>query len=230
MKEGVMLKSYQNGICLHLNEELSFEELLKQIADKFQSARSFFGSTNVVISMDGRKLNQTEELKILKTIRDHSDLKIVCVLGKDEETDKLFIKALRETFKKMSAEGFGQFYKGTLTDKEVLETQQNIIILGDVTKGCKVISRKNIIILGGLYGEAYAGAAGDNGCYVAALEMSPMELKIGDFSIHEAPGKRKWIIRSKLQPKIAFVKNRRIVYDPLTKELPKLVSESQVSV
>lgn len=48
--------------------------------------------------------------------------------------------------------------------------------------------------------------------------MSPEKLKIGDFKYH-AKEKSKWGIKPKVQPKIAYVKNKKIVMDSLTKEL-----------
>ena len=85
--------------------------------------------------------------------------------------------------------------------------------------GCKVVSTGNIIILGGLYGEAYAGAAGDGNTYVVALEMEPEKIKIGDFKYKSANKQKKWGIRPKVQPKIAYIEDERIVFDPLTKDL-----------
>ena len=73
-------------------------------------------------------------------------------------------------------------------------------------------------VLGGLFGEAYAGGNGNPGHYVVALEMSPEKLKIGDFK-YITKEKAKWSIKSKMQPKIAYIKDHKVVMDSLTKEL-----------
>ena len=121
--------------------------------------------------------------------------------------------------KKLSGGEDGQFMKGSLKNREVLETENSIIILGDVYPGSAVISAKNIIILGGLYGEAYAGGNGQEGAFVAALEMEPERIKVGDFKYKPATKQSKWGIRPKVQPKIAYVKNNKVVFEPLTKEV-----------
>lgn len=54
---------------------------------------------------------------------------------------------------------------------------------------------------------------------MAALEMEPERLKIGDFKYKNNNRQTKWGIRSKVQPKIAHVKNDKIVMEPLTKEI-----------
>lgn len=213
----VLIKSFPNGISLHLDPEIPFEELLEMIGYKFSEARGFFGSAAMALSFEGRVLSGTEEIRILDVIKNNSDLQIFCIVGKDENTNKNFIKALAHMEKKLSGNADGQFFKGSLKDKEVIETENSIIILGDVYPGSVVNSAKNIIILGGLYGEAYAGGNGEE-AFVAALEMEPERIRIGDFK-YILPKKSKWSIRPKVQPKIAFVKDNRIVMEPLTKDL-----------
>ena len=218
MKDTVLIKSFSSGITLHLDPEMPFEDLLKEISYKFSEARAFFGKASVALSIEDRVVSGTEEIRILDAIHTNSDLNIICIVGKDETTNKNFIKALAHVEKKIAGEEDGQFFKGSLKNKEVLETDNSIIVLGDVYPGSAIISAKNIIILGGLYGEAYAGGNGQEGAFVAALEMEPERIKIGDFKYK--PGKQgKWGIRQKVQPKIAYVKNEKITLETLTKDL-----------
>ena len=218
MKDTVLIKSFSSGITLHLDPEVPFENLLKEIAYKFSEARTFFGKATVALSIEDRMVSGPEEIRILDAIRTNSDLNIICIVGKDEATNRNFVKALAHMEKKMAGEEDGQFFKGSLKNKEVLETENSIIVLGDVYPGSAIISAKNIIVLGGLYGEAYAGGNGQEGAFVAALEMEPERIKIGDFKYK--PGKQgKWGIRQKVQPKIAYVKNEKITLDTLTKDL-----------
>ena len=219
MKEAVLIKCFSNGIALHLDAEMSFEDLLQEIAYKFSEARAFFGKASMALSIEERQVTGAEEIRILETIRQNSDLNIICIVGKDEATNKNFIRALAHMEKKLSGGEDGQFMKGSLKNREVLETENSIIILGDVYPGSAVISAKNIIILGGLYGEAYAGGNGQEGAFVAALEMEPERIKVGDFKYKPATKQSKWGIRPKVQPKIAYVKNNKVVFEPLTKEV-----------
>lgn len=219
MQDVVLIKSFPNGISLHLKEDAAFEEILSEIAFKFSEAKNFFGSASMALSIEGRPVNEAEEIHIIETIKKNSSVNIICIVGHDDEKNRNFIKALQHMEKKLSGGDEGQFYKGTLKNREVLETENSIIILGDVNPGCAVISAGNIIILGGLYGEAYAGGSGQGSAYVAALEMEPERLKIGDFKYKSRDKQSKWGIRPKIQPKIAYVKNQKIVFEPLTKDL-----------
>lgn len=219
MKDNVIIKSYQNGITLLLDGEADFEQILEEIRFKFTQGKNFFGNSSMALSIEGRCVSEAEEICILEAIKQNSSVNIVCVVGKNEETNKGFIKALQHAQQRMTNGDEGQFFKGSLKNGEVLETETSIVILGDVYPGCAVISTKNIIILGGLYGEAYAGGSGQADSYVVALEMEPERIKIGDFKYKANAKQAKWGIRPKVQPKIAYVKNERIVFEPLTKEL-----------
>ena len=220
MRDTVIIKSFPNGINLILNADSSFDEIVDDIAYKFSEAKAFFGRARMALSIKGRAVTEEEEIKILETIHQNSNLNIVCIVGHDEETDRHFIKALQQMESHLTKDGDGgQFYKGTLKNNQVIETEGSIVILGDVYPGCAVISAKNIIVLGGLYGEAYAGGNGQEDAYIVALEMEPERLTIGDFKYKYNDKKPKWGIRPKVQPKIAHVKNEKIVFDGLTKEL-----------
>jgi len=220
LKQSVIIKSFPNGIVLHLSEADTFEEILQETAIRFRESKDFFKDAKMALSIKGRKLTEEEENTLLNIISENSDIHILCLVSDDEDTDRMFIKAISETDFSEDGNGnsTGQFYKGTLKNGEVLETEYSIVILGDVYPGSAIISARDIIVLGGLYGEAYAGGNGSDGHYVAALEMSPEKLKIGDFKYH-AKEKSKWGIKPKVQPKIAYVKNKKIVMDSLTKEL-----------
>ena len=220
MKNAVIIKSFPNGLSIFLDSELPFSQLLEEIAMKFSESANFFKDASMVLSFEGRVLSDQEERQIVDVISANSRLKIVCIMGKDEETERNFVKALQQlSFHQEVMENAGQFYKGTLKDGQILETENSIIVLGDVYPGACIISSKDIVVLGGLYGQAYAGGNGEDGHFVVALEMSPEKLKIGDFKYKTSEKQSKWSIKPKIQPKIAYVKDARVIIEPITKEL-----------
>lgn len=220
MKNPVIIKSFQNGLSIYLDEEMPFAELLNEIAYKFKESAHFFKDASMVISFEGRTLSDQEERQLVNTITTNSALNVMCIMGKNEETNKNFVKALQKvSYHQQALENAGQFYKGTLKDGQVLETENSLIVLGDVYPGASIISNKDIVVLGGLYGQAYAGGNGEEGHFVVALEMSPEKLKIGDFKYKTSEKQSKWSIKPKVQPKIAYVEDARVIIEPITKEL-----------
>jgi len=213
-----VIKSFQNGINLRMNPDVDFEQLIQEIAEKFQSSRAFFGSASVALSIEGRSLNAEEETAILKVIQENSDLNVMCIIGKDDALNNNFIKAIQTLQNKLPSGNYMQVYGGTLKDNDVIETEESILVLGDVNPGCSITSSKNIIILGGLYGEAYAGKESGGEAYIIALEMEPTSLMVGDFK-YKPMKKPKWRIQPKLQPKVAVVRENNVELLPLTKEI-----------
>ncbi|MDD6492724.1 MAG: septum site-determining protein MinC [Firmicutes bacterium] len=221
MKNSVIIKSFPNGIVLHLDPDIPFDALISDIADKFRESSSFFKDAKMALSIKGRTLTEGQEKEILDAISMNSKLRIICLVGEDDATNQSFVKALQQTdFSGEFSNGSeGQFYRGTLKNGQILETESSIVILGDVYPGSAIISARDIIVLGGLFGEAYAGGNGNEGHYVAALEMSPEKLKIGDFKYKSKDKLSKWSIKPKVQPKIAYVRDKKVVMETLTKEL-----------
>ncbi len=220
MREAVVIKSFPSGITLRLNAELPFEELLNEIGYKFSEAKNFFGSASMALSIEGRPVTDTEEIRIVEAIQGNCELRILCIVGQDGDDEKNYIKAIAGMEKKSSDEEGGQFFRGDLKEGDILETDNSMILLGDVYPGCAVYSSKNIIILGGLYGEAYAGGESGEEAFVAALEMKPEKIKIGDFKYRAKSQKKLWgkMESQKVRPKIAYVKNNRIIFEAFTKE------------
>ena len=115
MKNSVVIKSFPSGIVLHLDPDLPFDQLLADVGEKFRESSSFFKDAKMALSLKGRVLSDFEELQILDAITQNSELRILCLTGEDDETNQTFVKALRQAdFTGESADGNGQFYRGTL--------------------------------------------------------------------------------------------------------------------
>lgn len=223
MKErSFTLKSYRKGLALHIDKEAEMNTLLEELREKFQSSRQFFGNMQVGLSLSGKDLTPEEEKAILDVIEDSSDLRIVCLIGKDDTIQHLLDKALDPDKAAGEETGLeGQFYRGTLKKGQSLDTEHSVIILGDVGAGAKVFSRKDIIVLGALSGEAHAGVGADDedGHFICALEFSPEKLKIGSYKYRKKPEKRLWPDSYKKLPKMAVLQGGEIIVKPVTKEL-----------
>ncbi len=216
MNNSVIIKGNKYGIVVVLDEQTDFEILKKELADKFQSAAKFFDRANMAISFEGRKLSASEERELLNIISRNSDLNIVCVIDTDEMREKYFKKAVEEKLEELSSHT-GQFYKGTLRSGQMLESESSIIILGDVNPGAKVIAKGNVIILGALKGNIYAGAGGNEDAFVVALEMAPIQIRIGEIIARSADegGQRRAMSSDAM---IAYVDDGHIYIGKLDKE------------
>lgn len=217
MNNSVIIKGNKYGIVVVLDKDISFEQLKEDLIEKFKNASKFFDKASMAISFEGRKLSPEEEREILDIIAENSDLNIVCVIDNDEMRENYFKKAVEEKLEELSSQT-GQFYKGTLRSGQMLESESSIIILGDVNPGAKVIAKGNVIILGSLKGTIYAGANGNEDSFVVALEMAPIQIRIGDTIArsNDAAGKPKKIGDGTM---IAFVEDENIYIEKLDKAI-----------
>ncbi len=200
----VIIKSYQGGISLHVNNVTPFDELIVEIADKFEESRKFFKNASVAISVEGRILSQDEEIVLIQTIEEHSDLNIICLVGKNEETNKKFVKALKRV-EQQYEEANCRYYRGNVNNDQMIDSDGNLIIIGNVHKGATIAAAKDIIVLGELNGEAYAGLCGESGHFVCAVRMNPTLCKINskEFKI----SKKGLFDKSKNEPCIIYEKD-----------------------
>lgn len=223
MQQPVVLKSNKYGINLILSDDMEFKELLQCIVDKFKESEGFFKNAKMAISFEGRTLTQEEEFQIVEAITENSSVNIICILDNDQLKEELVHQKI-DQFEEEQAGKTGEFYKGTLRSGQVLDCETSVVVIGDVNPGAKVISKGNIVILGALKGNAYAGANGNELAFVAALDMDPVQIKIGDVIGRSADKtstdkKKKKQQTPPAEPQVAIVKDGNIYIEPITKGL-----------
>ena len=240
MKSTVMIKGTKSGIILVLDDTVDWESLKQDVANKFQETADFLGNSKKAISFQGRELSLEEQKEILEIIRQNCNLQIMCVLEEDEKKEAAFAKAVSDAEEKeniapksvnqelnaLAGNNSGFFFKGNLRSGQVLDVETSIIILGDVNAGAKVISKGNVIILGALKGNVFAGSAGNEDAFVVALDMMPVQIRIADViarSPDEKPEKmgkkKKNRIKLEKETKIAFLEDGNIYIQPLEKDV-----------
>ena len=212
MERLVTIRSSRYGLDIELDPEEDFDSLLEILTGKFRSSARFFKDAKMALSFSGRSLTRTEEEKILQVISENTQIDILCVVEQNDKNEPMYRSIVEQTLSDISKRE-GQFYRGTLAKREILESESSIVILGDVEPGARVIAKGNVVIVGALYGAVHAGASGDRDAFVVALSMQPKQLCIGDIE-----AKRQIIYQESLSikgPKIAVVDGRRIYLDPL---------------
>ena len=225
MSQPVVLKSNRYGINLILDADMPFGQLEEAILEKFRESEKFFKNAKIAISFEGRRLSQEEEFSILDMIEKNTSIQIICVVDQDEMREQMYKEKIDSYYQDV-ADNTGEFYKGTLRSGQVLKCDTSIVIIGDVNPGAKIIAKGNIVILGSLKGNAYAGAAGDESCFVTALDMDPVQIKIGNV-IGGSADRGPWeAIRNRhrtMDPQIALVSKGNIMIEPITHGLLKKI-------
>ena len=187
MKDPVLIKSNKYGITIYFDPDMPYEELLPEVREKFESSAHFFNHADMAVEFEGRTFTEEEEQRMAEVIQDAAKIRILCIIEKNTYTERLHKRMLDESLETIH-ERDGQFYKGTLRRRQILESEKSIVIVGDVEEGAKVISKGNVVVTGTIYGTVVAGVAGDCDAVIAALHMRPTKLRIGDNEVKPAIG------------------------------------------
>ena len=181
MHNAVVIKSSKAGMTVILDPDLPFGELLEAIGKKFRESARFWGSVQMTLTLEGRELSAAQEFAIVDTITKNSQIEVLCLLDTDAERIERCEKALNDKLMELNSQT-GQFYRGTLKRGDCLESEASIVIIGNVDHGARVTAKGNVIVLGELKGTVTAGVSGNPQAVVLALDMAPLQIRIGDLS------------------------------------------------
>lgn len=228
MSQAVIIKSNKSGIHLILDKEMPFQSLLNAIIEKFKESEKFFKDARLAISFEGRELTSEQENAIIDVITANTSIEILCIVDNDpahEEYIRQQIEACQVSMQQSYMDGATQFYRGTLRSGQQIVSESGIVVVGDVNPGATVSSCGSIVVLGAVKGNVYAGTNGDDSAFVVALDMDPIQIRIGSV-IAKSPDKtfgrrrrRKKVKETVSNPQIAYTRDGTICIEPLTKEL-----------
>lgn len=240
MSQSVTIKSNKYGINLVLDPDIAFNELLKDVIEKFKASANFFKNAKLALSFEGRELSDDEEQQIIAAIEGNTTIEILCIVESGTKQEAVmkqnveaFYNAVQQQCENTIAQNQivenvvvpDQFYRGTLRSGQVISSDSSVTIIGDVNPGAKIIAQGNIVILGALKGNVHAGCTGDRSCFVFALDMKPIQIQIGDL-IAKSPDQpeprrrtRRKDKESAAEAQIAVAKDGNIYIEPITKNI-----------
>ncbi len=234
MSFDIEFKGTKNGIILRYNPKLDYAQFRNRLITKLESANRFFEGSHI-IGLEGPQFNAEQEAEISRLIRDLGGMKVLSLevvnhidALKKAQKSALIAEAkssLSQVSEQMSdvSEQVVQtiadehhsaiIHHGTLRSGSRIDSDSDIVLLGDANPGSELSAAGHIIVLGALRGLAHAGKKGDDNCYIIALKLQPSQIRIGNH-ITRAPDD------GGLEPdyaEIAFVKNSQIIIEPYRK-------------
>ena len=171
MEELCVIKFNSNGLQLNLDPNCDFMDLIKDICYKFLNSKDFFGKIQTILQLRGRELTSDETRAIVESIELNSDVKIMLI--KDEESFTEIKESLDEKIHKFYCEkGFenAKILKGDVDCD--MHFDRDVIVLGDVKRGCTLTCDRSVIVLGTVFGEIDAGVLRDESSYIIASEFA----------------------------------------------------------
>ena len=207
----VTIKGSKAGIKVILSENMTLEEAKGELINKFSEAKSFFEGQRVKITLEGSGFSEFELFLLQGTIEDTLS---GCEVVFEENDDE---KSIKEENDYSADEGITRFYQGTVRSGQVVEAGGNLVVIGDANPGSELIAGGNIIVMGAARGIVHAGADGNRGAVVVALNLLPTQIRIADI-ISRCPDDE--TPRTEWVPEIAFIKDEAVYIEQyLTKKV-----------
>jgi septum site-determining protein MinC len=213
MSGNVALKGTSDGLTITIGSG-GWGPIVKQIEEMLNERVAFFKGGRVSISV-GERLLDTEQLQALGALLAEQQMTLWSVQCEAPET-RAVVRSLGlevpTTDGPISTPAESEpmttlTIRRTLRSGQNVEHAGNVVIIGDVNPGARVAAGGHIIVWGKLRGTAHAGAVSDVDAFVCALDLSPMQLIIGQV-ISRAPAGE---YPEQIMPEIAYVQNGQII-------------------
>ena len=214
MSNHVIIKGKNDRLVIALDPDISFLDICDILKTKILEARNFIGNSRMAIEFSGRALTNEEENILIGIITDNSNIVISYIFSKREDSNE---EIDLEHLNPLIEEGKTHFYRGTLRSGSKIESDGNIVGVGDVNPSSLIKARGNVIVLGHLNGTVYAGLGGDDRAFIGAVHFNPIQLTIGMKTITDIQNEilDSTRVNKKDKFKVARIRNQEIVVEEL---------------
>jgi septum site-determining protein MinC len=192
----IVVRGTRDGLVIVLPERGTSREIVQALAQRIAGAEGFFRGAEVVLDYGTRAVID-EEVAVLRQVLEERGitLRTATATGFDSRSalralgfsplsampqppvrgdeaqhvpvmprDELPTRYVRRTFRS----GMSLHHPGHLT------------VLGDINPGAELTAAGDIVVFGSVRGVVHAGAAGDSTAIIAALSLTPTQLRIGN--------------------------------------------------
>jgi septum site-determining protein MinC len=202
----VTIKGTKNGLGLHLYDNCSYEDLLRELELKLiESSKVHENSPDIHVNVElgNRYVTDRQKEEIVNLIQLRRNLSVHSINSN--------ILTKKEAEKRIS-ESEVITVSSIVRSGQIVEVPGDLLLIGDVNPGGTVIAGGNIFIMGNLKGIAHAGYNGNEDAVVAASVMRPTQLRISSL-INRSPDY--YPEKEKREMECAYVKDSVIMIDRL---------------
>ena len=201
------------GLLVRMDWEVPLSQLLVEVEEHIQKSPAFFADAKVFLEVDTRPVLQ-HEMEQLGVVLSRHGLNLQGVVSAASRVEGLSRpQPVLEPPKVVAPVVDGKealvVEHRTVRSGEKVASAGHLVIMGDVNPGAEVIAEDNIIVWGALKGTAYAGVPNHEGAVIAALHLSPIQLRIAGY-IARSPDARPL---TEAIPELARIEQNEIVVE-----------------
>ncbi|OGO06642.1 MAG: septum site-determining protein MinC [Chloroflexi bacterium RBG_13_56_8] len=229
MTNNISIKGTREGLTITLGQG-ELDPILEELGQRLQTQGAFFRQGQVALQVDNREMAEKEIGHVRELLVAHEMLLrtvITTNIITQRSADALGLRLaepprpketaaphpqIETTTPRSSDQQRGVLVHHMVRSGQVIRHTGHIIVIGDVNTGAEIIAGGDVVIWGRLRGIVHAGSSGNREAVVCALDLSPLQLRIGDLIARpdeddDDQSRTPW-------PEIAHVQNDAIVVEP----------------
>ena len=229
--KSIIIKGIREGLSVTLPDNGAWPEALAALEARLTATPAFFKGGRVALIVGPRALTESDMRQARDLLARH-DVTLWAIAGEDADTRRIASglgldmplpseparpsptpsEPREQEPVAMPIDEWpdaGLVVRRTLRSGQSLRHPGSIAVIGDVNPGAEIIAGGDIVVWGRLRGTVHAGALGDEGAVVCALDLTPTQLRIGSH-ITRSPDDR----RRRARPEAARVRDGQIIAEP----------------
>ncbi|QGH35113.1 septum site-determining protein MinC [Gracilibacillus salitolerans] len=169
----ITIKGTRDGLTLFMNDQCAWNMLLEELGEILTTKHMAADEPliTVKIELGNRYITNQQEQTLREVIRKHNKLVV------DQIASNVILKEEALQWKK---ETDVNLHNKIVRSGQVLEINGDLLLVGDVNPGGRIVATGNIFVMGSLRGIAHAGADGNRDAVIAAAHMAPSQLRIAE--------------------------------------------------
>lgn len=217
--DSLTVKGRRDSLLIIVDPDAPWGQVLADLLARLDGTADFFRGARVILDLGPRPLEGEDLDQVLAVLRRY-DVTLTALLTTDAGTRQLAQERGLATTLRVAPptrhvppttgtpDARCVVLKRTLRSGQVLQHPGHVIVVGDVNPGAEVLAGGDVFVWGRLRGVVHAGAAGDRGAIVCALELAPAQLRIADL-VARAPEEHPY----PAQPELARVEDEGIIVE-----------------
>ncbi|OON94697.1 MAG: hypothetical protein ATN31_02580 [Candidatus Epulonipiscioides saccharophilum] len=179
----VIFRRQPDNVSVILDDTIDFENIIVEFAQKLDDNINIFEDININMNIKGRKLEQAQK-EILLEILSNKNIMQVSFQDTNYKANTFFRQNKDKQNQQVMKYSKTCYWAGVLRSGQEIVSEGSAIIIGDVNPGAIIRARENIIVVGNLNGQAFAGNNADKSdeldkIYIIAYGMNPEQIAIG---------------------------------------------------
>jgi septum site-determining protein MinC len=222
MSEAISIKGIREGLLITISDGAAWHDTAPTLFTRIDQSAEFFKGARLTLDIGPRALNAAELGRLRDTLSERN-VNLWAVLSESPLTTsaaqalglRVALPASAPTpahsaqveaeVDPEEAREEAVLVRRTLRSGRSVRHTSHVVVLGDVNPGAEIVAGGDIIVWGRLRGVAHAGADGDDGAVVCALDLSPTQLRIARY-IATSPERK-----GNPQPEVARVRDGHIM-------------------